>query len=226
MSSNSKKINKKDKKHGILTSFNFFSYTHIMDNKPIGEHVSKVREFINSNEKHFITASIIVLAVVLILDFVYVYSLLNKNTTPFSMFTNKSQTNYPSLSSKAPTPTLTPTPTPTPVPLLQGPQSYSISTKQNPDMYDLSLNTIDPHNSTQTVQLKVKDPSSVTSVKANVKTENKSKEYPLSLQSGTANDGTWTGSWVLNDTYNKKFMITFSATDNKGSKSSVDFTIR
>ena len=126
---------------------------------------------------------------------------------------------------QAPKPTITPTPTP--VPLVQGPQVYSIGMTGTPEMYRVWFNTIDPKTNTQIVKLNVRDSSGlVNAVKATVKTEKLSKNYNLSLLQGTGKDGVWTASWKLNDAYNYRFMIIFSAVDNKGTKSSVDFTIR
>ena len=190
----------------------------------------RIKEIINKNSKVLLVA---LLAMLLII--VLVYFLINTQSSKLSMKPEKSPSiNVPtpvstSTSALAPTakPTPTPSPSPTPVPLVQGPQTYGISSKGIPQMYDVSFNTIDPKQTTQTVKLKVKDQSgNVNSVSATVKTDNLSKNYNLSLSAGTASDGEWTGSWTLSDTYNKNFTITFSATDDKGNKSSVDLTIR
>lgn len=130
-----------------------------------------------------------------------------------------------------PPPSLAPTvkPTPTLVPLVQGPQTYSISKKDGiPNMYELNLNTIDPKKGeTQKVDLKIKDDmADVVSATAKIKTESRTFLRSLALSKGTARDGAWSGEWVINDGHDRKFMITFEATDQAGNKSSLDFTIR
>ena len=130
-----------------------------------------------------------------------------------------------------PSPTLSPTvrPSPTPVPLVQGPQTYSISQKDaTPVMYEVWFSTIDPKKGgNQSANLKVKDEKAdITKASAKIQTENKSFEKSLTLSSGNARDGVWSGSWQVNDSYDKKFMITFMAEDSVGNKASIDMTIR
>jgi hypothetical protein len=127
----------------------------------------------------------------------------------------------------AATPVPTPKPTPTPHPLVQGPVTYTIGTKQTPTPYEVHFNTIDPHSSTQTVELSVKDDSPISKVTAVVATDKLKNTYALTLKSGTKNDGVWTSSWNLKgDTYYKNLTITFKSSDAAGKSSSVDVTIR
>lgn len=184
----------------------------------IKDTISGFRVLINTNPKTAV--AICVLIVIAIFSMVLVYFFIN-NTKGFKFpfpYGQPVSTSVP-----APTPKLTPTP----IPLVQGPQTFSIGMKGTPEMYEVWFNTIDPKEGTQTVKLKVRDQlGKISSVTATVKTDKLSKKYDLSLSSGTVSDGEWTGSWILNDTYNKNFMITFSAADDKDSKSSVDLTIR
>ena len=175
---------------------------------------NKIINYINNNPNAKKLISIVLLNLILLIIVFFLLSLSKLKptikTTPI------------------PTPfRVSPTPTPTPVPLVQGPQTFSIGMKGIPEMYEVWFNTIDPKNGTQTVKLKIRDKlGKVNLATAAVKTDKLSKKYSLSFLSGTASDGVWTGSWTLNDTYNKNFMITFSTADNKGNKSSVDLTIR
>lgn len=127
-----------------------------------------------------------------------------------------------------PVPTFTPIPTPTPVPLVQGPQTYTISNKKTPSMYEVHFNTIDPKpGETQIVDLKIRDKmGTVTSVTALVKTDKKQQTFPMTLNSGSGADGVWHGEWTVNDTHNLMSVITFTATDTAGNAASVDMTIR
>ena len=179
--------------------------------------VNHMRGVINKNSRVVIIICIVVLIASLLTVFVYLS--INTQSSKFSLPTRKST---PTFVSK-----LTPTLTPTPVPLVQGPQTFSIGMKGIPQMYEVWFNTIDPKKGTQTVKLKIRDQSGkINSAAATVKTDKLSKKYNLSLSEGTASDGVWTGSWMLNDTYNRNFIITFSTADDKGNKSSVDLTIR
>ena len=183
----------------------------------IKDTIKRAREAVNKNRK----IVMVICTLVLVANFfiVFVYFLIN--IKGFKLPTGKPA------STSVFTPSPSPTPTPTPIPLVQGPQTYSIGMKGIPEMYEVWFNTIDPKKGTQTVKLKVRDKlGKVNLATAAVKTDKLSKKYNLSLSDGTISDGQWTGSWTLNDTYNKNFMITFFASDDKGNKSSVDLTIR
>lgn len=229
MTKRAKTSKKNYKTSGILTTPNFSFYTKSMLPNTINNKLIPIRKFIAENEKHVIAVTIAVLAVFLIFDFIFIYYLLINKPNPILNnlnFFNNSSNNSNAPLNLTPTPIPSPTPTPTPVPLLQGPQTYSVSNRENPSIYELDFNTIDPHTSTQIATVKVKDNTNVTGVSAKVQSENKTANYNLSLKSGTANDGSWVGSWTINDSYNKHFMITFSSVDSQGNKSSIDFSIR
>lgn len=184
--------------------------------------ISDFRVLINANPKT--TVAICILILIAIFSMVIVYFLMN-NTKGFK-FPSPSPFPYGNQTSSTVS-TPSPKPTPTPIPLVQGPQTFSIGMKGTPEMYEVWFNTIDPKNNTQEVRLKVRDKlGEISSATATVKTDKLSKNYNLSFSEGTASDGQWTGSWTLNDTYNRNFVITFSVADYKGNKSSVDMTIR
>lgn len=224
----------------VLTSFLLPSYTIIMsdvmdknnvlENKDLTE---RIKELVIKNQNAVIIISILIIVACFgILFYFLIYAgKPGRNTGFMSTFSNPnptSITNQPANQSAQSVSTPTPTPTPTRLPLIQGPQTFSVSQKNaQPVIYELWFNTIDPKNTTQKSKIKVKDlAGNVTSLRAVVKTDKAKNSYSLTLSSGSAQDGEWTGSWLLNDTYNDNFVITFSSTDDKGNSSSVDFTIR
>jgi hypothetical protein len=167
--------------------------------------------------------AILLIVVLLVLAGVYLY--INKAHVSTQTVQNISPTQTQTKTINNPTPS--PAPTPSLFPLAQGPQKFNVSSKDNPDIYEVDFNTIDPKGSQQTVSVKVKDTgSNVTAVSADVKTDSKSNTYSLKLSSGTSADGVWTGSWYVTDSYDKNFVITFSSQDAKGNKSSIDLTLR
>ncbi len=198
---------------------------NLINKQSIKDAINDFRVLINKNSKT--VAAICVLVLIANLAIIFVYFLINTQGYKLSLQTRKATSTSTSVFAPTLTPKPTPTPTPTPIPLVQGPQTYSIGMKGTPEMYEVWFNTIDPKEGTQTVKLKVRNKlGKVSSVTATVKTDKLSKKYNLSLADGTTSDGGWTGSWTLNDTYNKNFMVTFSASDDRGNKSSVDLTIR
>lgn len=177
-------------------------------------NLNRIKDYINNNPNAKKLIGILLLNIILLIIVFFLLSL--------------TKLNPPQKINPIPTPfRVSPTPTPTPVPLVQGPQTYSIGMKGIPEMYEVWFNTIDPKKGTQTVKLKIRDKiGKILLVKATVKTERLKKTYNLSLSEGTASAGVWTGSWRVNDKYDKNFVITFFASDDKGNKSSVDLTIR
>lgn len=186
--------------------------SNIGENSPPEFDLKKIRSFINKNHEAVIFACLGILVFVFI--FMLYFFFLSKNT--------KNNFSY-NLTSVA-----IPSPVPTPYPLAQGPQTYLVGMKGNPRIMQISFNTIDPKKTLQEVSVKAEDTlgGEITSVTADVKTDRISKSYELALNAGTAINGFWSGHWVLNDTYNRNFVITFSLDDNKNMHSSVDLTIR
>ncbi len=118
------------------------------------------------------------------------------------------------------TPTLTPTPSGTPAPILPaGGTTYYISmVSHSPNFTQAIVNPVDVHvGQTQTMTAMVNDLSHpITSVVANVLTDNGVRAYSLVLTSGTNQDGAWSGSWVVQDTHSAKYKTTFVATNSIG----------
>ncbi|MBU1327083.1 hypothetical protein KKB64_04230 [Patescibacteria group bacterium] len=123
-----------------------------------------------------------------------------------------------------PAPTAPPTPTHrppiTPKPLPSGRQEYTLShssTVKGPKPLKVIVDPLTPDsNQTQTFTVTIKNDSPVTSAKVNVITDNKKVTYALTLISGTAQDGTWQGSWKLQDTYIYDYFLQFDFQSTTG----------
>ena len=108
----------------------------------------------------------------------------------------------------SPTPTPTPlpsaTPTPTPTPPV-GSVTYNLGNHAgvNPDIYQV---TVMPLYQTiglaQSIQVLADDTvGNITSMKAILYSDGDAREFTLSRTGGTAQSGTWTGTWQVTDTY-------------------------
>lgn len=108
----------------------------------------------------------------------------------------------------SPTPTPTPlpsaTPTPTPTPPV-GSVTYNLGNQAgvNPDIYQV---TVMPLYQTiglaQSIQVLADDTvGNITSMKAILYSDGDAREFTLSRTGGTAQSGTWTGTWQVTDTY-------------------------
>lgn len=129
-----------------------------------------------------------------------------------------------------PTPTASPTaslsPTPTPTPTGQ-PGDFTVAMNANPQFYQGTLAPLYPTlGSTANISINVADPNLVTVVTATILTDTKTNNVTFTRTGGTSIDGTWTGSWVVNDTLNNYYKITFFGTDSVGNHSSVDVVLR
>lgn len=116
------------------------------------------------------------------------------------------------------TPTLvaTVTPSTTPMPIVKGIETYSISQgkTQGPLMSKVTINPNDPEvGAKQDFSILVTHNLPITAVKVTLKTDNDTKNYNLSLASGTTTDGQWSGSWNITDTYLHKYVFIIEATD-------------
>lgn len=126
------------------------------------------------------------------------------------------------------TPTPTVTPTPTPRAIKQGKEIYTISSSSHvgPTIWQA---TIDPHDpkigQKQTMTIKVRSTSPVESVTINLRSDNTTTIYPLTLLSGSPADGVWQGSWDIADSLLYTYVATIHASDGKDT-SSIDITMR
>ena len=131
-----------------------------------------------------------------------------------------------------PTPTLPPlppgAPTPTPTaPPGAGTGTYFFSHNDTPQFMRADLTPEIPRSGqSQSAVVTARDttpgtPSPITTVTATVMTDSESRQYPLTLTSGTNTNGTWTGSWTITGTINTVFEIRFTAINQNGGSSTV-----
>lgn len=166
---------------------------------------------------------IILLVIILIIGIVVLLS-------PLSPFASSSPSKFsfllPSKESSAPSPS----PLPTPRPIPHGEIGFSVgqSDKTVPQFGKGSLNPYDPElNSTQTISVAVKFESPISSVTATVTTDNQTSDpIPLSLVSGTYQDGTWQGSWVVTDSYLFTYSLVLEANSQDHRQNSTEITLR
>jgi hypothetical protein len=106
-----------------------------------------------------------------------------------------------------------PTPTLTPRPLPQGAQVYNMSHGPNAKGPKISEVTIDPFDpkmgQKQTITVKIRHDSPVTSAKARLDSDNKKTEYTLNKIEGSDTDGVWQASWDTNDTHDYTYYLFF-----------------
>jgi len=113
-----------------------------------------------------------------------------------------------------------------PQPLLQGKETYNIFSAEKPTFTEAVIDPLDPgFGKRQTVAVKIRDESQITSVSAVLKTDRETATYPMERIKGTAQDGIWRGSWVVRDTYNFRYILTLEA-ESKTSRSHIDLTFR
>ncbi len=135
--------------------------------------------------------------------------------TPFVTSTTVQPTSIITNTKVRPT-SIPPTKTPTSRPIKDipgGKQVYNVSNGPKVVGPKIQQITLDPQipspKDTQTVTITVKHDSPVTEATAYVETDNTVSKYPMKLIQGTTTDGTWQGSWKINDTYNYNYYIRF-----------------
>lgn len=100
-----------------------------------------------------------------------------------------------------------------PLPLAQGPRTFRMShgkAMTGPKIGTVKVSALDPGmNGLQNVEVTISHDSPITSVMANVKTDNKITSYSLRRVSGTDMDGVWVGEWNITDTYENRYAIQF-----------------
>lgn len=91
------------------------------------------------------------------------------------------------------------------VSLPSGPQTYKFSHGKEvlgPKTSELTLDPLTPQNGqTQTLTLQASHTSPITSVSVEVITDNQTTPHALTQSSGDELDGTWSGSWTIDDSY-------------------------
>lgn len=114
------------------------------------------------------------------------------------------------------------------VPLASGKQTYFVTTKVQPQIMQIDIDPLDVKiGETQTITAKIRDTNGnpITSVTGTAKTDNGSFSFSLSLVEGTDLNGTWQGTWILEDTNCNTYMITITAESASG-QSKVDLAFR
>lgn len=105
-------------------------------------------------------------------------------------------------------------------PLAKGFQSWTFSYGngvKGPKIQTATIDTLTPPaKSTQTLTLAIKNDTPVTKANATVYTDNKSNIYDLTLNKGSATDGTWMGIWPIDDTTNCVYHIDFDLESSSG----------
>jgi len=143
--------------------------------------------------------------------------------TAFYLYNKQSGTKLSQLIS-SPSPPSIPSPTPTPSPspraIPHGKIGFSVS-QADKTKPQFRMGYIDPYDpaqgSKQTVTIHVKDEQPITEVTAILKTDNTvSEPYSFQLISGSATDGQWQGSWIVNDTYLYTYSLILKATSSRG----------
>ena len=114
-------------------------------------------------------------------------------------------------------------------PIPQGRQVYQITmASHSPNITEAVVDPVDVHpGDTQFMSVAVSDTDSknkIVSVVAAVRTDTGIKEYPLSLSSGSAESGVWSGSWMVHDTHSETYRTTFVATNDIGEIASTTLT--
>lgn len=116
----------------------------------------------------------------------------------------------------APSPSPSPSATPQPIP--SGIQTYNLQHGPNvkgPKISSLTIDPVDASNGAeQTVTLDARFTSAITSVIVEVISDTQSERHELQKLSGSPNNGTWQGKWLVQDSINRKYGLRFILTSN------------
>ncbi len=152
-----------------------------------------------------------------------------KNSIPLNIATD-TNTNQDQTLLNSPTPV--PTPKPTPITLhpdegTKGNFQIGMGTHEGPTMTSLVIDPLDvKKGQTLTVLLKAFSTSPITSIVATLEEDSQNQTFNLKLTDGTATNGTWTGSVLLSDSVDYKYLLTFKAKSSDGKSSSVTAGLR
>lgn len=108
-----------------------------------------------------------------------------------------------------------PIPTPTSTYLKSGKESYVYSWGEGTTVPKMNYVDIDPHDpkkgQKQTVNAKFTHTSPISQVSLQLFSDNTSETFPMKRNEGTDTNGTWTGTWTINDTvlyrYDLRFLV-------------------
>lgn len=162
-----------------------------------------------------------VLIVLLLLLIVQTAILWRNGTLPSLLSTIAPSVSVPGTQNGEPLEPSGPTPTPTVRPLPQGRQEYIVGEGSNPIGPKITKLVFDPQDpkvgTTFSVHVfaQVRN-APIQSIVVTVQTDNTTQNHPLSLTSGTAENGEWSGTWTEEDTHLYTFITTVVATDATG----------
>lgn len=160
----------------------------------------------HSKDQGFVTLLLLLLAVIGVGAFVVVKTgVLQVQVTP-------SQQNIADSLRKT---SNAPLPTPTSTYLKPGKESYVYSWGEGTTVPKMNYVDVDPHDpkkgQTQKVNVKFTHTSAIEQVSLQLFSDNKSETHPMTMSEGTNVNGTWTGSWNIDDTvlyrYDLRFLV-------------------
>ncbi|MCL4354363.1 hypothetical protein M1349_02720 [Patescibacteria group bacterium] len=123
----------------------------------------------------------------------------------------------------------TPIPTPTPRPIAKGPQTYTVSSGQNPLISEVWVNEFDPKKGQEQIyKVKIKDKkgASITSIELNLTTDHGAKIYPFKLISGTVTEGEWQVFVITNDSHDYVYLPYITAKNSIKDISKLELSFR
>lgn len=108
-----------------------------------------------------------------------------------------------------------PTPTPTSTYLKPGKESYIYSWGEGTTIPKMNYVDVDPHDpkkgQTQKINVKFTHTAPILQISLQLFSDNKSETHPMTMSEGTDTNGTWTGSWSIDDTvlyrYDLRFLV-------------------
>lgn len=108
--------------------------------------------------------------------------------------------------------------TPVPKRLVQGRQTFSVSSTDKTEGPQFSEIVVDPYDPAvgkdQTMTIAVSDTVPVASVTVTVATDKGRKSYPMKLASGEATRGVWEATWNVEDSHEVTYNASFMAKDS------------
>lgn len=135
----------------------------------------------------------------------------------YSYFTQKTPLKQPLVPGQpalTATGTPIPTPTPTPTKLFHGKDTYNISggKPDDPHFPEVTIDPLDPAvGAKQVFTVKITSKYPVTKTFLSVRTDTRSTNLPLTLTSGTTENGMWQATWTVPETYLYNYQITPTA---------------
>lgn len=163
-------------------------------------------------------ASIIVIIAAILAAILYVYRAQKLASLP----QQESQVGTPT------TQKLVPTPTPTPTKLFHGKDTYTVSggAPNDPHFSEVSIDPMDPNvGGTQVFTVKITSTYAVNKAWLSIRTDVKTTKLPLTMISGTPQNGMWTATWSMPESYLYNYQITPSA-QTAYSQGSATITVR